>query len=165
MAGLSQIYKKEYALWNKFKNACQSKKHKKYYLYGAVGVTFSDAWDTFPKFFSDMGKLPQGCDSMCMIDEKKGFGKNNAKYCKAKRGMKPTREPRVTNKRRLIHNPVSFCLTINADHLQYIKRQAILRSQQIGELVNSNFLIREALEEAYPYSAQYDMFGSKKRKK
>ena len=159
---LSQQFKREYRAWNVIKNACLKKTNKKYPLYGGRGVQFCKEWFKFEQFFKDMGEMPENCDGLILADKMKGYNKFNATWGKVKRGMPAQQKRQVRNKKVKIKDAISFCLTLNADHYAYIKRQAIQRSQQTGELTTANDLIREALIKAYPYAGQYDMFGGLK---
>lgn len=160
---LSQKFKREYRAWNVIKNACLKKTNKKYPLYGAKGITFCKEWMEFDQFFKDMGEMPDYCDGLILSDKLKGYSKFNASWGKVKRGM-PAQEKRLTkSKKTIIKDAMSFCLTLNQDHYAYIKRQAIMRSQQTNEQVTANDLIREALIKAFPHTSQYDMFGGVKK--
>ena len=160
----TQHYKREYSSWNRAKNACLDKDNKRYPLYGALGVSFCKEWLDFEKFFKDMGELPDGCDGLILKDLKKGYNKFNCSWGKVKRGAKFTgeRQKRPSQINRQIKKAMSFCISINADHYAYIKRQAILKSQQTNNIYSANDLIREALTRAYPFSGQFDMFGGVK---
>lgn len=161
---LSQQYKREYRAWNMAKNACLDKDNKKYKLYGGRGVSFCLEWVEFGYFLKDMGKMPENCDGLILSDKSKGYDKFNCTWGKVTRGMKPStkKEKGVKTKKKLIKDSMSFCLTLNQDHYAYIKRQAIQRSQQTGDICTANDLIRETLIKAFPYSGQYDMFGGSK---
>ena len=60
-------------------------------------------------------------------------------------------------------NPVSICLVLEKDHLDFIKKQALHRSVNEGILMEANQLIREALIKQFPTPKQYNMFGENKR--
>lgn len=162
MTSLSQVYKREYRAWNMVKNACLVPTNKKYYLYGGEGVTISKEWEEFVTFFKDMGEMPDECDGMILQDRHVGYTKFNVSWGKVKRGIRPEDlKKSIKPKKTRIKNSMSFCLSINQDHYAYIKRQAIMRSQQTGDIWGANDLIRDALVKAYPFSGQYDFFGSK----
>ena len=163
MKSYTQSYRREYRAWNVSKNACLVKTNKKYPLYGAKGITFDETWLSFECFLKDIGEMPLECDGLILADPKKGFNKFNVSWGKVKRGMKPQSiQKNIRNKKVIVKNSMSFCLTLNQDHYAFIKRQAIMRSQQTGEVVTANDLIRETLTKTYPYSGQYDMFGGQK---
>ncbi len=159
---LSQKFKREYRSWIVIKSACLDKDNKKYPLYGAKGITFAKEWEKFEEFIKDMGEMPDDCNGMVLADKAKGYNKFNASWGKVKPGMAKSKKGTVKPKRAVVKDSFSFCLTMNGDHYAYIKRQAIMRSNQTGEIVSVNDLIREALVKAYPYAGQYDMFGGKK---
>ena len=163
MTSLTQFYKREYRAWNLVKNACLDKTHRKYYLYGAKGIEICQEWHKFSDFIKDMGGMPEEADGIILADKSKGINKFNVTWGKVKRGTPPSLNKKTgRTKKVVIKDAMSFCLTLNVDHYAYIKRQAILRSQQIGDQVTTNDLIREALIKAYPYSSQFDMFGGRK---
>ncbi|MEM3714850.1 MAG: hypothetical protein QXF82_07885 [Nitrososphaeria archaeon] len=160
---MSQKYKREYRSWVVTKNACLNKNCKKYPLYGEKGVTFDESWMTFKQFFEDMGKMPTDCNGLVLSDKTKGYNKFNAKWGQVKSGKKTENRAKHKKPKNFIENGMNCCLTINADHYAYIKRQAVMRSKQVGEVITTNELIREALVKAYPYAGQYDMFGAIKK--
>jgi hypothetical protein len=160
---LSKEYRREYRAWNTVRNACLNKSDKKYRLYGAMGITFSTEWSKFTDFLKDMGKMQESCDGLILIDKSKGYNKYNCLWGKVKRGVREHDKKTPKGRKPKIKDAISFCLTMNSDHYAYIKRQAIQRSQQVGELTTVNDLIREALTKSYPYSGQYDMFGTTKK--
>jgi hypothetical protein len=90
-----------------------------------------------------------------MLDEeKKIFCKLNCKWGKIARGPKKNSSK----------NPPSIpvTITINADLHDFITKQAIYKSSQVGKIIHCNDLIREALAIAFPAPKQRDMFGGQK---
>lgn len=67
-------------------------------------------------------------------------------------GKKPIQKP--------IKKPKNICLVIEQDLHDFIKAQAIHKSNEEGQLIEANELIREALRKAFPCPSQGDMFGS-----
>lgn len=148
MKSFTQEFKREYRAWNKAKNS---------------GLQFCKTWNEFSQFLKDMGTIPENCDGLILSDKNKGYNKFNSSWAKVKRGAKPNSKSKSSRtKKNIVEDGMSFCLTLNTHHYAYIKRQAILRSQQTGSFYSTNDLIREALNKAYPYSGQFDMFGGLK---
>lgn len=49
-----------YAVWANMIQRCTNPKHPQYKDYGGRGITVSDEWRSFDRFFSDMGAPPSG---------------------------------------------------------------------------------------------------------
>lgn len=49
-----------YDRWKGARSRCRNPKSTKFYMYGAVGITFAEVWDDFAVFFDDMGECPKG---------------------------------------------------------------------------------------------------------
>jgi transcriptional regulator of met regulon len=62
----------------------------------------------------------------------------------------------------MIKNPKTICLTLELEHLDLIKEQAMFRSIQEGRVIEANQLMREALIKAFPMPQQMDMLGEVK---
>lgn len=55
----------EYRIWCGLKYRCYNKNCKEYYLYGGRGITICDEWfNSFQRFFDDMGKKPSSKHSL-----------------------------------------------------------------------------------------------------
>ncbi len=113
----------------------------------------------------DMGEMPKNYNGLSLIDETKDFCKINCQWCFTKNGRKKVDKNKVNvqKKRRGMKNPVSICLVLEKDHLDFIKKQALHRSVNEGILMEANQLIREALIKQFPTPKQYNMFGENKR--
>lgn len=108
--------------------------------------------------------MPGNCNGLDRHDKTKEFNKYNCfwaykkKGCKRKTGeLKPKKIPPGSK----IKQPVSICLTIEKDHLEFIKKQAMHRSLELGHLVEANDMIRDALKDQFPMSRQMDLMGSR----
>ncbi|PWU06771.1 MAG: hypothetical protein C5B43_01275 [Verrucomicrobia bacterium] len=76
---------------------------------------------------------------------------------------KPEKKQKIDKKKRTIFkNKKTICLSLEKDHLDFIKSQALQRSLQQGCLIEANQLIREALQNAFPAPKQFDMFGARR---
>ncbi len=107
--------------------------------------------------------MPANCNGLDRHDKTKEFNKYNClwayktKGCKRKTGeLKPRKIPPGSK----IKQPVSICLTIEKDHLEFIKKQAMHRSLELGHLIEANDMIRDALKQSFPMNKQMDMFGA-----
>lgn len=69
----------EYRSWNHMRQRCNNPNNKKYYLYGARGITVCKEWDTFEQFYCDMGPRPQGT-SIDRINPLKGYSPDNCRW-------------------------------------------------------------------------------------
>lgn len=108
--------------------------------------------------------MPAQCDGLLLHDKSKGYQKLNCKWGKVPRGPEAGKAHAGKGRRKLIEKPIQICFSLNKDHYDYIKKQALHKSQQEGEIVTPNEMMREALVKAFPCPTQYDMFGTKKRK-
>lgn len=114
-----------------------------------------------------MGEMPADCNALIRLDKKIHFCKHNCKWGYVRQGR-----PRVTSekpamkatKKRRIKNPKTLCMTIEKEHYEYIRKQAQARSNESGQIVQPNDIIREALEKAFPCPELFDLFGSRKKK-
>ncbi len=60
----------EYKAWDSIKQRCHNPSDKAWEWYGAKGITVCDRWrESFDAFLTDMGRRPDGCDS---IERKRG---------------------------------------------------------------------------------------------
>lgn len=113
-----------------------------------------------------MGKMPDDCNSIVRIDPKLDFCKFNCKWAKVAQGRPRTGEikkPKKESRRRRIKNPKTICLNIEQVHYDYIQKMAKMRYQQEGVYVETNDLIREALQKQFPCPELYDLFGKVKK--
>lgn len=109
--------------------------------------------------------MPKNCNGLSLIDETKDFCKINCMWIFRKNGRKKLEKGQVNvqKKRRGMKNPISICLVLERDLLDFIKKQALHRSVNEGVLMEPNQLIREAIIKAFPTPKQFNMFGEKKK--
>lgn len=144
----------EYLAWKRMKKSCLNKNYPTYKIYGAVGITIQEEWEkNFTVFFEDMGKMPETCNGLELIDRTKEFCKSNCRWHYSKGGRKPKEKKSVKVKRKAsgIKNPKSICLVLESDHLDFIRNLAMQKSEQEGIHVETNQMIREALQKSFPY--------------
>jgi hypothetical protein len=158
-------YTREYKCWQRMRSCCYNEKFSYFSKYGGSGVIVCDEWkEDFLKFLEDMGNMPDLCNGISMIDPKlKVFCKQNCKWDRKKSGRTP--HPKIKDmkktKKAKIKNPKAICLVLEADHIDYIRKQALQKSIQEGFFIEPCQLIREALQKAFPCPTQFDMFGDK----
>lgn len=111
-----------------------------------------------------MGELPDDCTGIKQIDPELPFCKENCQWVYRTVGRPPKAKDRAKYKNRCkkVQNPISICLVLEKNHLEFIRQQALHRSVKEGVYIEANDLIREALTIAFPLPTQYDMFGGKK---
>lgn len=81
---------KEYWAWALAKNRCRNPRNKGYRNYGGRGITFAAEWDTFERFFADMGPCPTGY-SLDRIDNNAGYKPGNCRWTTRSVQMRNTR--------------------------------------------------------------------------
>lgn len=50
----------EYTVWYSMRVRCNDPNTKSYKNYGGRGITYDPSWNSFPKFYEDMGPRPEG---------------------------------------------------------------------------------------------------------
>lgn len=78
------LRQREYASWISAKRRCLDPTDKDYPRYGAVGITFAQAWvESFDAFYDHMGERPDGT-TLDRIDNSKGYEPGNCRWATAK---------------------------------------------------------------------------------
>lgn len=151
---------KEYRIWYWMKTACYNQKSKAYRNYGENGVTVCDEWLSYENFLRDMGYCPPECTGIELKQPNKVFCKENCKWVGThNRQRMPYRllNPRKPRTKK-IQNPRCINVRMEKQQLDYIVRQSIERSRREGKKVTTSEMIREALENQFPYNKQKELF-------
>lgn len=69
-------YAKTHAAWKNMKNRCNNPNHPSYNYYGARGITYEPAWESFQNFLQDMGIAP-GHKTLERKDNNLDYSKEN----------------------------------------------------------------------------------------
>lgn len=144
---------------------CRNPNYPGYPAQGGKGVSIDQEWQDFIPFLRDMGPMPEGCNALVRLDPKIHYCKHNCKWGFARRGRpRSDKEKPITKKtkKNRIKEPKVVCVTLEKDHVEFIKQQALALSRETGQFVETNDLIREALQKAFPAPKQFDMFGNKR---
>jgi hypothetical protein len=70
----------EYRAWLGARMRCNNSNDGAYANYGGRGITFCEQWNTFERFFADMGPRPGPEYSLERIDNSKGYCPGNVKW-------------------------------------------------------------------------------------
>jgi len=84
----------EYRIWKAMRTRCSNPRQPCWKNYGGRGITVSPEWDSFERFYADMGPRPSPMHSIDRRD-------NNGPYCAANCGW-ATRSEQEKNKRKPI---------------------------------------------------------------
>lgn len=86
----------EYRVWAEMKQRCHNEKNKGYRDYGARGIFVCEKWfDSFERFYSDMGPRPTPNHSIERVDNNKGYYPGNCIWATVKTQVGNTRRNRV----------------------------------------------------------------------
>jgi hypothetical protein len=83
-----------YAVWKQIFQRCENPKCPSYKNYGARGITVSNEWRDFERFFADMGQPPHK-RSIERRDNAKGYTKDNCYWATSRQQLNNKRTNRV----------------------------------------------------------------------
>lgn len=93
-----------YKVWVSMKQRCLNPKSTGYPLYGGRGITISDDWLSFAKFYEDMGDPPEG-SSIERLDNDRGYFKDNCQWAdRSQQNINKGYQNKTTNIRNISYN-------------------------------------------------------------
>ncbi len=109
----------EYRSWKTMRSRCRNPNDPAYPNYGARGITFCAAWNSYEQFLSDMGRRPTVKHTLERIDNERGYEPANCRWA--------TRAEQLRNRRNNVWVDVGgqrMCLADAAKHLGVNDRTA-----------------------------------------
>nr|CDR35309.1 hypothetical protein CSEC_p0038 [Criblamydia sequanensis CRIB-18] len=144
---------KEHKTWIRIKMLCYNKNAKSYKSYGGRGIAMCPEWkSSFIKFFEDMGPKPEDCDGIELISLDHDFCKANCRWV-GPHNRRPLSEMPGNKKKegkRTFKESTMVCIRVEKDYHKFLKRLAIERSKETGEIYSVSQLIREIIEKNAP---------------
>jgi len=132
---------------------CYNKNAKSYKSYGGRGVRMCPEWkESFIKFYEEMGPMPPYCDGIELISLDGDYCKDNCKWVGAhnRRSLSEMPGNKKKEAKRIFKDPTMVCIRVEKDYHDFLKRQAIEKSRERGEVYSVSQLIRDMVEEHMP---------------
>jgi hypothetical protein len=84
-----------YWAWKALRQRCKNQNRKQWSDYGGRGISYDPVWDSFERFFADMGEPPLGM-SLERKNNNHGYSKENCVWATAKQQNRNRRVTRTT---------------------------------------------------------------------
>lgn len=79
LLGKNRNESRAYKCWKAMRQRCYNSNNPQYENYGGRGIQICAAWNSFERFYEDMGECPEGY-SIERIDNDSGYEKSNCKW-------------------------------------------------------------------------------------
>jgi hypothetical protein len=108
--------------------------------------------NSFIKFLEDMGPKPEDCNGIELISFDRDFCKANCRWVGPHNRRPLSEMPGNKNKegKRTFKESTMVCIRVEKDYHKFLKRLAIERSRETGEIYSVSQLIREIVEKHAP---------------
>lgn len=84
-----------YRIWRQMHQRCENPKAEGYQNYGGRGIVVALAWNSFPKFFADMGEPPSIKHTLDRKETNEAYSKGNCKWSTWKEQHRNRRDNRL----------------------------------------------------------------------
>lgn len=157
---------KEYQIWRRIKTACYNPRNRTYKTYGARGVRMDERWkEDFEEFLADMGYMPEEATGIELIDLNGDYTKQNCRWVNELTRRSVVNMPNQKRKgyQKKYKKPVRLLLIMEEEYVNFLKRQAIEKSREEGELIPVTTLIKRILEENAPPPTQLSFLPNQRK--
>jgi len=95
-----------YKVYASMKQRCDNPKNKKYPIYGGKGIKVVPAWDTFEKFWADMGDTYKPGLTIDREDSSKSYCKENCRWISLSQNSSETTKRKPVIQYRVVLKPI-----------------------------------------------------------